>query len=199
MFKLSDFTQEINSGGVVKPNKYLVSFSSPIALSGASTSTLSLRCDDAQLPGLALATAEGPPRFGYGAMEANPYGVIFDDVTLSFVLDTKSSIHKYFYSWANEVVNFKSKGQSALATGTGAYGANAYEVGYKDNYVTDIKVLVYKDSSTDKSTQEQLMQYTLYRAFPKNLPPVSLSWATTNDFIKFPVSFSYTDYLVQYF
>ena len=203
MFKLSNFKQEIHNNGILRNNRYLVSFNAPLYLaSEPGMEKLTLRCESAQMPGVTFATIDGAPRFGYGPIESNPYGVIFDDATLTFLLDAKANIHNFFYKWSNSIVNYQSRGQTALKDAYGPVkGMKTFEVGYKDKYVTDITITVYSDSSTGKGTTDmkKVMETKLYRAFPKNLPQFDLSWNTTNDMIRLPISFNYTDFSTKYF
>lgn len=203
MFKLSNFMQEINKNGTLKNNRYMVSFNAPTYLAGEpGMERLSLRCESAQMPGVTFATIDGAPRFGYGPIESNPYGVIFDDATMTFLLDAKGNVHKFFYKWSNSIVNYQARGQTALKDANGPVsGMKTFEVGYKDKYVTDITITVYNDASIGKDSAEpnKVMETKLYRAFPKNLPQFDLSWNNTNDLIRLPISFNYTDFSVKYF
>lgn len=203
MRNISDFRQEIYNNGVLRNNRYLVSFGAPTYLRGdQGMEKFTLRCESAQMPGMTFATIDGAPRFGYGPIESNPYGVIFDDATLTFVLDAKANIHKFFYRWSNSIVNYQARGQSALKDDNGPVsGMKTYEVGYKDSYVTDITIGVYSESASSKGSADmkQVMETKLYRAFPKNLPQFDLSWNNVNDVIRLPISFNYTDFSTKYF
>ena len=198
MFNIKNFRQEILNNGVVKSNRYLVTFAPPTSLKSEKTDYLTLRCTSAQIPGMTFATIDGPPRIGYGPIESNPYGVIFDDVVLTFLLDAKAGAHKFFYKWSSSIVNYDSKGQTALKELTN--GKHAFEVGYKDDYSTDITITVYNgiEGSSSDANETPIMTYKLYRAFPKVLPQFDMSWDNSNDLIKLPVSFAYTDFTVTY-
>jgi hypothetical protein len=199
MFKISNFTAEINKGGVLQPNRYLVTFMLPKALQNSSVSDiLTLRCESAQMPGLILASADGPPRMGYGPSEKNPYNAIFDDINLIFTLDKAAKVHKVFYDWFNIIVNYQSEGlQTMQSNGDTSIAASTdwapYEVGYKDDYVTTLNIEVY--DMNDK----KIMSAIAYRAFPKGMQSVDLAWANDSDIIKLPISFTYTDYKMKYY
>ena len=200
MFNINNFRQEINNHGVMKNNRYIVSFNPPKTLANERTDTLSLRCTNVQLPGVTFSTIDGPPRIGYGPIESNPYGVIFDDINLTFLLDAEAKLHRFFYDWSNSIVNYQSHGQTALKDALGPVsGMKSFEVGYKDDYCTDIIITVYNGQTYDSGISEKpILEYHAYRAFPKTLPQYEMAWENTNDVVKLPVSFAYTDFSVKY-
>ena len=213
MFDINAFRTEINNGGVLRNNKYHVSFAAPKYLrdaqlvgtldnSGTSTplDVITLRCESVQLPGMSFASVDNASRAGYGPIETMPYGVIYDDITLSFIVDAKSDVHRFFYNWVNSIVNFHSQGQSKLKDHLGPVDKmKTYEVGYKDNYVTDITVDVYDGlETTEKKAGNKVLTAKIYRAFPKLLPSVDLAWAATDEMVRLSIPFSYTDFEVYY-
>ena len=197
MFKLNDFMASISTRGVLKSTRYIVNFAPPVSIRNKGligADQLSIRCDTVQFPGVSLATMDGPPRYGYGPNEAIPYNVITDDITCSFIVDAGSEIHKYFYYWINSIVNFQGKGGKSLNTANGPVGGfSAYEVGFKDDFCTDLIVSVY-DASDKK-----VMEAKAYRAFPKLLPSVDLNWGATDEIVKLVIPFTYVDFDVNYF
>jgi hypothetical protein len=203
MFKLSEFAASINNKGVLKNNKYIATvfiggnhyLSSQ--LNQGDAQLFAIRCDSVQLPGMSIASADGPPRLGYGPIEKNPYSANFEDISLTFIVDANSRIHKMLYSWVNVIVNFSSsKGLTTLDSSTSLMNNSAaYEVGYRDRYATDMKVEVYKD--VGENTHEKSMTYTLYKAFPMGFPSNGLSW-NEGDVLRLNIPFAYTDYSVEY-
>lgn len=213
MFSINQFLSEINTGGVLKTNRYHVTFAAPKYLQDAARNgrlnnssvntpldVISLRCESVQLPGMSFASIDSTSRAGYGPIETMPYNIIYDDITLAFVVDSKSDVHRFFYNWCNSIVNFHSQGQSKLKDALGPVkGMKTYEVGYKDNYVTDIEISVYNNTTTPAAPNgEKVMTAKVYRAFPKLLPSVDLSWASTDEHVKLSIPFSYTDFEVEY-
>jgi hypothetical protein len=203
MFKLSQFRSEIESRGVMRTNTFNVTFAPPASLrSDASImDRMTLRCESVQLPGMGFATIDGPPRFGYGPIEAIPYGAVFDDITCTFLVDARGEVHRFFYRWMNTIVNFQSRGQSNL---TGSLGPltnmAAYEVSFKDNIVTDLTIDVY-DTGVESNGSEKgkkVMSAKVYRAFPKLLPSLDMSWNSTDEFVRLSIPFNYTDFEVSY-
>lgn len=198
MFQISRFRSEIDNGGILRTNRFMVQFAIPEALGGPAgpngnkAEMLSLRCESVQWPGVSFMTLDTPPRAGYGATELIPYAPIFEDVTLNFIVDKNSKTHKFFFDWMNSIVNLNSQGMSRLQQG-------AFEVGYKNKYATDIKIMVYRETGVSADDNHAAMTATLYKAFPKALPSFELNWASENDVLKINVPFSYSDFYIQYY
>lgn len=186
---IKGFREEVIKNGFLKTNRFLVQFQPPISLKGRSTDALSLRCDSIQWPGVSFATMDTPPRAGYGPTELIPYSPIFDDITMNFIVDGGSKLHQFFWDWTNTIINLNSKGQTGL-------GQDAYTVGYKNDYKTDIDISVFRDTGIDKDSLA--MKATLYRAFPRMMPSFDLNWMTTDEPLKISVQFSYTDFYMYY-
>lgn len=195
MFKISDFKTNINQKGVVKNNKYIATVGMPGYLSGKWSGfdrTLRFRCEAVQMPGLQFASADGPPRLGYGPIERHPYNVNYEDVSLSFLLDAETGIHNFFYDWCNSIFNFKGSGGKGAKDSNGmAFNAFSYEVGYKDSYAANINIDVYHDNGS------HLMKATLYEAFPMAFPTQALAWGE-GDLMRLTIPFTYMDFKVDY-
>lgn len=191
MFNINKFSTEINNNGVLKSNRFIVDFGLPKALESNynNTEVISLRCDNVQWPGVSWATLESPPRAGYGATEIIPYAPIFEDISMNFIVDKNSYVHKFFFDWMNKIVNLRSEGQSRYRDG-------AFLVGYKNDYSSKINIKVHKEDSTGDG--DWAMMGTLYRAFPRAMQSFDLNWASNDDMIKLNIQFTYTDYYVEY-
>jgi len=206
--KINDFIAEINKAGVLRDNKYVANFGVPPYLNRPDSpiskyktiyngGQLALRCETASIPGLQFAGIEGPPRIGYGPIEFNPYNVVYEDINLTFVLDTKAGVHKFFYDWMNTIVNFHAAGQSQLRNARGSVaGMVPYEVGYKDYYSTNLTIYVYNDN-TDPTESNASMIFNAYKAFPKAITPLTLNWADGQP-LKLQVTIAYTDFEITY-
>jgi len=198
MFKIGEFISSINNAGVVRNNRFIVEFTLPDYLQSNGSqyggNLVSLRCEAAQFPGTSFQSIDGQLRLGYGPIESIPYGIAYDDISLTFLMDGKSRIHKLFYDWTNTIVNFQgSRGQKDWTNKNNRNtGAAAYEVGYKSKYCTDLKITVYDPQ--DKA----IMYVNVYKAFPKQLPAVDLQWASTDELVKMTIPFTYTDFDVVY-
>lgn len=184
-FSLNDFRSDINRRGVLHSHSFEATFRKPDCLSAlvAPSETLSIRCESASIPGVTLATAEGPPRLGVGPNEAQPYGVTFDDITLSFLVDRKSEIYRYFYSWFNYIVNTSSNGNAE----------SNYEVGYRKKFMTEIEVTLFD------SSHKPIQKVTMRRAYPKSISAVDLNWDAQGTLVKLSIPFAYKFYDIKFF
>jgi hypothetical protein len=192
------FTSSINNKSVLNNNRFEAQFdfASGSYMSGSSAlngTLLTLRCDSATLPGVSFATADGPPRLGYGPVEKHPYNPMFDDLTLTFMVDAGSQIHKMFYDWVGCIVNFEGRGASRLVLPSteNPTQARAYEVGYRDKYACTLTLKVF--SATDR----QVMTFTAYNSFPMALPQMNMNWGE-GDILRLNIPFAYTDFVVNY-
>jgi len=183
-FKISEFTTDINKRGVLHTHSFDAVFRKPECMSSTKTSpaSLTVRCESASMPGVTLASAEGPPRLGVGPNEQQPYGVTFDDITLGFLVDRKSEIYQYFYRWMNCIVNYNTSN-----------GERGYEVGYRQNFMTEIFVTLYD------SSQKPIQKMTMRRAYPKSISAIDLNWDAQGTLVKLSIPFSYKTYDIEFF
>jgi hypothetical protein len=205
MFSIDKFRSEIREKGILRNNRFQVSFAPPQYLRNyfgqADQEQITLRCEAVQMPGVAFATYDSASRFGYGPMETVPYGVAFEDISMTFMIDKDSNIHRFFYTWADSIVNFRARGQTALKDNTGMTSkSRPYEVGYKDSYCTDLTIRVFNaEAATEQSEEEKaVMEAKVYKAYPKILPAFDMAWSATDDHVKLSVPFSYTDFEMKY-
>lgn len=216
MFSINDFRAELNKNDVLHGNRFIVNIhpidakdrgpigpEDEITVEGSPWDSpetrriLSLKAESVTLPGMFFASADGlPPRFGYGPTEGIPYGAAFDPVTVNFAIDGKAKVYKYFYYWTNSIVNYKAKGQG-VRLGSGRDKLGTYEVQYKDNYVRNIDIMIYKPFHRPEK-DEYLMKLTLYRAYPRDLPPNQMAWEEQNGYLRFPITFDYTDFYIDF-
>lgn len=205
---LNGFIADVNKEGMLLENKFLVTFSAPKYLTDSTsplakyksiynhTELLTLRCEAATVPGLQFAGIDGPPRIGYGPIEYHPYNVVYDDIFLTFALDAKGTIHKFFYDWLNCIVNFHAQGQSNLdKNGTGIVSdMSPYEVGYKKDYSVELSIDIYTGVEAD---HKSAITVRAYKAFPKAITPLNLNWESGQP-IKIQLAMAYTDFDITY-
>lgn len=204
MFNIKDFRASIDTRGVLRNNKYLVSFNLPEYLTERKDKRyglddqklMTLRCDAVTIPGFDFLNTDGPPRFGYGPIERMPYVPGFAPMNLTFILDAKTRVYELLYDWTSAIVQFDGKGGTNLKNGLTRF---AYEVGYKAKYQTDLIIDVYDGVKSESSSVagNLVMSMTAYSAFPAGLPPMQMGWEST-DISKIQVPFSYTDFTVTH-
>jgi len=194
MFNITNFRSSINDRGILRTNKYVVQFKAPNYLAGkySSTDLMSIRCENVSIPGFDFASADGPPRMGYGAIEKHPYVPGFSGMSLTFLMDSKSEIYNFFYDWTMSIVNFNGKGGTNYRNGTW----KPYEVGYKKDYQTELNISVYdgaKKEGSSKVAGNEILSLKVWAAFPLGLPSIPLAWEST-ELMRLTIPFSYTDF-----
>jgi hypothetical protein len=202
-FDINSFKSEFAKNSALPNHSYLVTFS-PFAISDDTNSgltsflsdnsaTITMRCDSAHLPGPRLITNDEVRRYGYGPVETVPHGVQFTNISLSWIIDSNAAIVQFFNTWMNLIVNYKSFGGADMASGTtyGSVNYSPYELGYKDSYVTKITIFAYDNYLNE------VIEYSLYDAFPVTIHDVAMSWNDTDQLMKYTVDFAYTDLSVS--
>lgn len=157
---------------------------------GTAATSLVMRCDSAQLPGV-TALKDEVTRFGYGPVEDMTYGVQFADMTLGFIMDEKATHARFFNEWMNLITNFSSKGGGNMIKKNNL-GYFPYDVSYKDDYSNlQMNITVF-----DRS-QQQVLVYELYDVFPTSINATDVSWGDTDQLMRLYVRFAYTDFTVR--
>jgi hypothetical protein len=157
-------------------------------------------CSSASLPGVQIITSDHR-RQNMGTFDRRPFGVQVTDIPLTFMLDGRGFVLKYFNQWANAIVNADlrngERGESVVK------GQGLYEIGYRDSYVTDITITTLTGTSdTDKvdSGKEapvEIVTYTLREAFPIQIGDVSVAWNATDQFSTLPIPFTFRGYDIK--
>lgn len=218
MFNISGFKSSIEKNGVLRNNRFIAFFNLPPYLQefkgqyGYEDGLISLRCETAQLPGLNITTID-QPRIGWGPSESIPHNITYSEITLTFLLDAHSKVHKLFYDWMNTIVNFQgSRGQSTLDRSykIGSLNSYAYEVGYKDSYTTDVFISVYDNYASPTEGGEgspgyayeygnnPVMNVQMFKCYPKSIPNIDLSWGANDELIRLSIPFAFTDFKIDY-
>lgn len=157
-------------------------------VSGPSTSGRSLTylCHSAELPGEATATVSQKI---YGVTEKFSVSTGYNDVALSFYTrgSDKEIVRFLFQKWIAYIT-----GRGETATGIGSAKPTTYNVKYKKDYASTIKITQYS------ITGEPLIEVTLIDAFPIAINQVPLSWSAQNQAQSLNVVFAYTEYVYNF-
>jgi hypothetical protein len=199
-FNINELAAEVARSGVMRNNKFLVEFPMPLSLQNTTgfaqlmdtNRVLSLYCEGANLPGVALLTEE-IRRYGYGPNEKKPYTSIFTDTNLTFRGDSDGNIWSFMNAWMKCAINYEY--QTGMNTLSGPV-PNQYphEVGYKldfannEGYATDVMIRVFDDSGIET------MRVKLREAFPIFVGDIPLNWSSRSDYIRIPVTLSFFDW-----
>jgi hypothetical protein len=207
-FDINSFKAEINKNDMLPTHSYLVTFA-PFRLGFEANVPLTefvknnsdkliLRCESAVLPTVQVLEEENVRRYGYGPVEKVPYGMQFNDLTLTWLVDKRSELIEFFYQWMNTIVFYETKGNSQMFfTERDGLELNArpglndylgYEVGYKDEYTCPlVRIHVY-----DRELYT-VTEYILYDVFPMNIQSQNLAYAQENEVQKLTVTFAFTN------
>ena len=193
-FSLSTFMAEVNIQSVLESSRHLMQFTLPRGLVGSydaqDVRSVMLRCDTSALPGVAFAESEEIRRFGIGPGVKQPYMPIFGPISTSYIVDGGGIIHGFFYDWMSYIVGFDSTNGMGSPN---SFGANPYEVAYKDDYVCDAKIFVHNQQN------DRIIEIVLHNAYPISMDPVPLSWGATDEYMKLGVTWDYTDWSARYY
>lgn len=163
----SSFTNDL-----AKPSRFKVLINIPGALGTTMNSrTLSLRCENASIPGRTLATSD--LRI-YGPTEKYPYQSTYEDITLTFICDDNMMEKTAFDNWM-EQINPKF----------------SWNFDYKANYATRITIIQYDNADNE------VHKIHLVDAFPVAVSQLDLDWASDAPYHKLSVVFAYTYWEVE--
>jgi len=112
---------------------------------------LSLRCENAELPGRTFATTEQKI---YGPTEKFPYHVSYNDLNLTFIVNDDMQVKSFFDGWMNYI-----------------NPNNTYNFKYKEEYATDISIRQY--DLTNTLSYDVLLE----QAYPVSINQLDLDWS----------------------
>lgn len=160
----SSFTKDL-----ARPHRFDVTIPIPTFiqkyLPSDVTRELSLRCENAQLPGRTFATAEQKT---YGPVEKHPYLTTYNDLDLTFIV-TNDMKEKYVFDTWLEYIN--------------PAASNNFK--YKEDYSTFITVNQYDDRNNRTYSAD------FFEAYPISINQMDLDWSS-DGYHKLTVTFAYT-------
>ena len=198
-FSVDKVKAEIRSSGVLRSNKFDVTIPVPRGLVGTPTSesilatgrVISLYGESAQIPGVAALTHD-VRRYGYGPTEKKPVGPLFTDWPVVFRSDASGEVHDFFRQWVRLILNQEVGGPQ----GTGTFGSvtgpiqgqRVNELAYKEDYAVDAAVTAYADNGSAS------IVVILRDCYPIHVGDAITDWSRANDYLRFPVTFTYFDW-----
>lgn len=179
------FLAQVRKKGVAKRNLFNVVLPAPLMMTGEDKELyLHLFAENLNLPGVNFATSD-IRRYGHGPMEKKPFAPIFTDLNINFIADGKGDIHKYFYKWMRNIINFDNPRPGT--TSTNRAGLAPFEINFKDQYRTDITIYTYNEMD------DKIIEMRLYGAYPIAIADTPLNWAENDQFMSIAVTFTYTN------
>ena len=179
---LQEFLSELKKTGVAKPNLFAVEITFPAqarnGISGDffnifgvdpnSAIRANLFCETTELPGRSIQTN---PIKTHGNPIKIPYNMLYDDVPMVFYVGSDMQEKRFFDAWQHMIVD----------TYTG-------DLNYYNEYTSTIKIT--------QLDQKHRPVYTiqLKKAFPMVISPVTLGHGETNNILRLPVNFTYSQW-----
>lgn len=189
-FNIDNFTSDIRTRGIVRTNSFLAYIIPPAGLQDVykDTKNFIIRCDSASIPSASFLNYE-LYRYGFGVQESAPYSVQFEPINLSFIMDSQAEIYTFFYQWMNTIVNYNTK--EGINKPIQSPGHKPYEVGYKDNYATNVRVAVFNEKA------QNILEITLNDAFPMSISEIQMNWSADNEIVRINVPMYYRDFTIK--
>lgn len=158
----SSFVAEPQSSGFFEVRV----LNAPTILPSTIARDLVYRCQNAELPGRTLATAD---RITAGPIRKVAYGSIYDEITLSFIVSGTMDERNYFSSWQHYIHD----------------PTDVSDVAYYSEYVGTIQIVTYNDDGHENYSVK------LIEAFPTSIKANSLGWEMKNEYMKLDVTFAF--------
>lgn len=182
-FNVQNLTSSLEKSGVAKASHFEVQCTGPSSLPGMERDIM-YRADTAEIPGRSLATFEH--KFGnVGPVTKIPYGQVFTDMTVSFILSEDLREKQYFEIWQELMYNtgaFETGSQTNMST---------FRPKYYDQYVGSVVIRQYGANGSLKTI------ITLVDAYPIFISPISTSWGS-DEIMKMNVTFAYRYYRLAF-
>ncbi len=171
---ISDFRSSFTTD-IARPSKFDVFIPIPISLTravGADSRILSMRCENAALPGRSMQTTL--KKIGSAPEEKFPYQTMYGEVNFTFIISDDMSEKIFFDSWMDTI-----------------NPTTDYNFQYKTNYAVDININQYDVTNQVSYTA------TLYEAFPIGINDMELDWQS-EELHKMTVTFCYKRWVGSY-
>ena len=170
---------KVAAEGFAKGNRYNVTIIPPSALSGHSgLSKTQLLCEAVSLPTKSLAST---PQDIYGPPREIPYRETFTEAALSFILDDKFTVKRFFDKWQENIVN--------VETGN---------VNYWNNFVSTINITRLSNDGTSFAKEDASSSYhiELREAYPSAVGEIALGHTQGNEILRLSVTFKYRKWML---
>lgn len=159
---------ELNrGGGVASPARFQVNVHFPTKLGAISQfgDASVLLAEITELPGRQIATT---PQIMYGLARKMPYGVVYNDLPITFICTNSMNLRHLFDEW-----------HSLITDPTNNF------FNYYNDYVGTIDILKLDEQNNIK------YRYYLDEVFPITIESQGLDYAATDQYLKLTVQFAY--------
>ena len=167
------------AGAFAKGNRYNVVIIPPTELTGHSAlNRTQFLCEAISLPTKSLAST---PQDIYGPPREIPYRETFTEAALSFILDDKFTVKRFFDEWQENIVN--------VETGN---------VNYWNDFVSTINITRLSNDGTSFAKQDASSSYhiELREAYPSAVGEIALGHTQGNEILRLSVTFKYRKWML---
>lgn len=158
---IQNLLSEINSKGLHSPNRFQIEI--PRAGTGKD---LQIFCETVSIPGIQISTFEYPLELKEHMIKV-PNGLIYEDVTCSFMLTNDFKIKKFFDDWLKTIIT------------------DDYLLNYTSEYEQDITITALNQ------LDNAIYSIKLIQAYPVTVAPIDLSSSSQNEYTKLDVTFAF--------
>lgn len=188
-FNIEEFKSVIDkNNGILRTNKFLVQFPPPPILIDDSSMFRDLEyfAEQITLPGVNL-SAHDVRRYGYGPIEKRPISHSFTDLSVMFILDGNSNIHRLMHKWISAISPFD------MRDGIAQNNAGPYLLNYRNEYITDLNITVFNEQGDDTESIKLIIR----EAFPMAIADGQFNWSEFNNHARMTVQFSFIDWYLE--
>jgi len=169
MSDIKNFVASIKNNGLARTNRYAVMLGGITWADPSLIQNTVMFCDQIQLPGTNMNTSDIRT---YGEIRKTPYERLYEDVNMSFYVDTDMSVKTLFDYWMNQIQDPVTRNWN-----------------YYENYTSDITIEVQDLKNKTRYNMR------LREAYPKSIGAIQLDY-NSKDIMKLSVNFAYKFYEV---
>lgn len=169
MSDIKNFVASIKNNGLARTNRYAVMLGGITWADPTLIQNTVMFCDQIQLPGTNINTSDIRT---YGEIRKTPYERLYEDVNMSFYVDTDMSVKTLFDYWMNQIQDPVTRNWN-----------------YYENYTSDITIEVQDLKNKTRYNMR------LREAYPKSIGAIQLDY-NSKDVMKLSVNFAYKFYEV---
>jgi hypothetical protein len=167
---IQEFVSHVKSSGLARNNRFAVMFAPPAGVQPAGLNKILLFCDTVQLPGANFSTVQNRM---FGEFRELPYEKLYDQISLTFYVDTEMKVKALFDDWQNIIANPVTR-----------------TYGYYNDYVTDMFIEV--QDINDKTRYAVRLQ----ECYPKTISSIQMDM-NSKDVMKITIGFQYKYWLAS--
>ena len=171
---------------VVASANFFVRISNPRCFDGAgySLEKMSFLCETAVHPAVRVMTERNNRYNLSGTTYPTPYAAALEDsIPMMFYIPNDDPLPvKMFSFWIQQIAGVPNE---TLLTPSAGKGLIPGQVSYRDQYTSTISIF-----SLDRSNQN-LIETTLFEAFPVNVNPIDLAWAN-EDYLRLQTQMAFS-------